>query len=136
MIANLNYVHILVATLAYFAIGAIWYSLLFGKPWMKAANIAPPSPEDRKRMPMMFASTFVLNFITTFATACVLYFVQPVSVVAALKVGLLLSVGFVGANTALNNMYVRRPFALTLIDSGYHVIAICTVSVILMCWGW
>jgi hypothetical protein len=133
MICNLNYVHILVATLAYFIIGSLWYSLLFGKVWSQMLGIVP-TEEDKKKMPMMFSVTFALNFIIVVATACVLFFVSPTTVMAAVKVGLLLGGGFVFTTIAMSYMYSRRSFKLTLIDTGYHVFAICVTSVILTLW--
>jgi hypothetical protein len=133
MLANLDYLHILVATVAYFLIGALWYSVLFGKTWVKLIGVTM-TEDDKKNIPMMFAMTFVLNFVITFATAAVLYFIEPRTILAALKSGLLLGVGFVGASCAMNYMYSKRPFKLTLIDSGYHVVSIIVVCIILTLW--
>jgi hypothetical protein len=133
MIANLNYLHIAVSTLVYFLLGAIWYSLLFGKKWMALLGIVP-NEKDKKDMPKIMAITVVLNFIITSAVACVLHFVQPSSVMGALKVGILLGVGFTACTTAMNYMYSKRPFGLTMIDSGYHVVSICAVSVLMTLW--
>jgi hypothetical protein len=133
MLANLNYIHIAVATLVYFIIGSLWYSLLFGKIWVAILGLVV-TEEDKKKMPQMFATTFVLNFVITFSVACILHFVQPSSVVGAIKVGLVLGAGLSGTTTAMSNMYARRPLKLTLIDTGYHILSICVVSVILTLW--
>jgi hypothetical protein len=134
MIANLNYVHIAVATLAYFFIGFLWYSVLFGKKWMALLGSTGPTEEDKKNMPKMMVFTLILNFIITFSAACVLHFVWPTTILGALKTGALLGVGFTGATTAMNYMYSKRSFQLTLIDSGYHIVSICVISVILTLW--
>jgi hypothetical protein len=134
MIASLNYIHILVAALAYFIIGALWYSVLFQKPWMAAIGAKAPTEEAKKGMPLMFAITFVLNFVICFAVAVVLHFVQPMSIVPAVKVGALLGACFVGTSCAMNNMYAQRPVVLTLIDAGYHVAGIIMTSVLLTLW--
>jgi hypothetical protein len=133
MLANLNFIHIAVATLVYFILGSLWYSVLFGKVWMGLLGFSVRE-EDKKNMPRMFATTFLLNFIITGSVACVLYFVSPFSCLAAIKVGVLLGVGFTGSTTAMNYMYSRRSFKLTLIDAGYHIISIILVSVILTLW--
>src|SRR5580704_531181 len=104
MLANLNYIHIAVATLVYFIIGSLWYSLLFGKIWVAILGLVV-TEEDKKKMPQMFATTFVLNFVITFSVACILHFVQPSSVVGAIKVGLVLGAGLSGTTTAMSNMY-------------------------------
>jgi hypothetical protein len=133
MFQTLNYLHIAAAALVYFIIGAVWYSLLFQKAWMALIGVTP-TEADKKGMPLMFGMTFILNLVITFATAGVLYFVSPNSILASLKVGALLGVCLVAPTTAMNYMYAKRPFKLTLIDSGYHVVAIMVVSVILSLW--
>jgi len=133
MLSNLNYVHILVASIVYFIIGALWYSLLFGKIWMKLLGITP-NEDDKKKMPMIFSVTFVLNFIIVVSTACVIGFVQPSNMIVAIKVGLLLGVGIAGTTCTMNYMYSRKSFGLIAIDAGYHVLAITISSIILTLW--
>ena len=135
MLANLNYVHILVATLAYFALGFLWFGLIFGKKWAGLMGMpTTPSAEDKKRMPMMMLMTLVYNFITTFAVAAVLYFVQPMTALAAIKVGLLLGGGISATPIALNYMYAKRPMMLLFFDAGFNVVGITIVSIILTLW--
>ena len=134
MFANLNYLHIGVATLAYFLIGALWFGPLFGKHWMKLTGMKEPIEEQKKRMPLMFGITLVLSFVLTLSTACVLYFVQPINIMGAIKTGLLCGGGFVFCSAAMNYMYAARPFGLTLLDTGYHTFAITVVAVILTLW--
>jgi hypothetical protein len=133
MLSNLNYVHILVASIVYFIIGALWYSLLFGKIWMKLLGITG-NEDDKKKMPMIFSVTFVLNFIIVVSTACVIGFVQPSNMIVAIKVGLLLGVGIAGTTCTMNYMYSRKSFGLIAIDAGYHVLAITISSIILTLW--
>ena len=132
MFANLNYIAIGVSTLVYFIIGALWYSLLFGKEWMKLVGLTP-TPEDKKNMPKIFSITFILNFIICLSTAAVIYFVQPVSIIAAIKTAILVS-AFVCACGVMNYMYAKRPLKLMLIDMGYHVFGIIIISIILTYW--
>ena len=134
MISHLNYVHILVAALVYFIIGALWYSVIFGKQWMKLVGIKEVTEQDKKNIPMMFGTTFVLNFIITFAIACIIYSLHPPTGLGAVKIGVLLGVGFVGTTTAMNNMYAMRSFKLTVIDSGYHIFSIIVAAIILQMW--
>jgi len=66
---NLNYIHILVAALFHFIIGALWYSLIFRKPrdeTCRSLQVKYQMMQKKKEMPIMFAITFVLNFIIAF----------------------------------------------------------------------
>ena len=135
MISHLNHVHIIVAALVYFIIGALWYSMLFGKKWMKLIGHSGEVTEaDKKGMPVMFLSTFILNYVICFATACVIFYIQPMSVMADLKIASLIGVGFIGTTTAMSNMYAKRSFQLTVIDSGYHFVGILSATILLQMW--
>ena len=133
MIGHLNYTHIAVSTVAYFAIGSIWYSVLFSKKWMSLGRITM-GEADKKNIFIMFGITLILNFIITVSTACVVHLISPPTLVNAIKVGLMLGGGIVFATCAMSYMYAKRPFLLTWIDAGYHFAGITVVSVILMLW--
>ena len=110
---HLNYVHILVASLAYFMLGFLWYGLIFGKQWTALMGMSTtPTDADKKRMPMMMVMTVVYNFLTTFTVAAVLYFVAPANILQAIEATLLVSVGFTAVPMALNYMYAKRPFII------------------------
>jgi len=133
MLTHLNYLAVLVATLVYFIIGSVWFSVLFGKTWAKLLGLVV-TEEDKKNMPKLFSATFVLNFVICLAVACVMHLLRHSSVFVALKVGLMLGVGFVAAPCVMNYMYSRRPVKLMAIDAGYHIISILVASVILILW--
>lgn len=135
ILSNLNHIHILVAALDYFVIGALWYSLFFQKRWMKLVGATGEITDaDKKAMPMMFGSTFVLNYVICVAIACIIYFVQPMNIMADIKIGGLLGGGFVFTTACMSNMYTKRPFMLTVIDSSYHILAIISATIIMQMW--
>ena len=135
MISHLNHIHIVVAALVYFILGALWYSMLFKKQWMKLVGATGEMTDaDKKAMPMIFVSTFILNYVICFAVASVIYFVQPMNMMADLKIAALLGGGFVFTTTGMNNMYGKRSFQLTVIDAGYHIVGITAATIIMQMW--
>lgn len=66
--AGLNYLAILVAAIAAFMFGAIYYGAL-GKPWMKAARI---KPEDARMEPSLFITSFLAELIMAWVLAGVI----------------------------------------------------------------
>ena len=65
---HINYLAVALAALAAFAIGALWYAPLFGKPWRKEMGVpegAPPSGKDMAR-------SFGLNILGLLLMAFVL----------------------------------------------------------------
>ncbi len=67
---EVNYMLVLVATLAQFVLGALWYSpLLFGKWWMQIMEKENMPMEEMKRMQKEMGPFYALQFfITLFVT--------------------------------------------------------------------
>lgn len=65
-----NYILILLATLAQFILGALWYSpLLFGKVWMHIMEATHFSKEELKKMQKSMTPFYGLQFfLTLFST--------------------------------------------------------------------
>jgi hypothetical protein len=70
---NFNIVAILLATVAQFIIGALWYSVLFGKVWGKIHGFDKLSKETQEKMQKGIAPFYVVQFIMTIVTTVVLY---------------------------------------------------------------
>lgn len=128
----LPWVKILAATVAYFAIGALWYSdLLFGKQWL-ADNKFPKDFMKRKmNMALTFGGSFILMLVVIVNLTMLLGpgSVRPFSTIIALVVGL----GFMAPVVGIGCLYTGKPFRLFVIDAGYHVLAMVIVGTIL---GW
>lgn len=63
---------VLVATLAAYAIGAVWYSLLFQKQWMRITGADTRSAEEMKQMQKDAGPLYVIQLVVTFLQAYVL----------------------------------------------------------------
>lgn len=120
-------ISVIVAAIASFALGALWYGML-ATPWMEAAGIkrgadgkpansASPLPYLLSALAMLLVAgmmrhTFALSGIDTVGKG----------IVTGLGVGLF----FISPWIMINNAYGDRPFRLTLIDGGYATLG-CTV---------
>ena len=72
MYMTLNYIAILVASVAQFFIGAVWYMPLFGKLWGKIHGFEAHSPEVQKEMQKKMLPLLVVQFVVTVVTTIVL----------------------------------------------------------------
>lgn len=135
LLQQLNWLHIAVAALAYYAIGAIWYGGLFTKPWLKAHNIIVNKEDQKKGMAFTMLMTFILLFIITTGLAVVYRFVPPLDIAHAIKYGAFYSVVFSCTVVCINYLYLRKPFIAFVIDGGYHVVGMIVASVIMSAWG-
>lgn len=124
----MEFLSILIAAIASFAAGAVWYMVL-SEPWMQAAGIprgADGKPENGPP-PAVFAATFVLQLIV----AGMMRHVFSLSGIDTFGAGLIAGFGvglfFISPWIAINNLYARRPVRLTAIDGGYATLA-CTIT--------
>lgn len=62
---------ILVATVAQFIFGAVWYTPIFGKTWGKIHGFDHVAPEKQKEMMKEMWKLLVVQFIMTFVTTVV-----------------------------------------------------------------
>ncbi len=69
---ELNYFAILIATIAQFLCGALWYSLLFGKMWGKIHGFDQLSKDTQQKMMKEMGPYYGVQFLLTLITSFVL----------------------------------------------------------------
>lgn len=97
---ELNYVLIVVATLAQFALGAVWYSpFLFGNLWMTIMGHSDMSKDEMKRMQKEMAPFYGLQLLitvfSTFSFAALMVYVVDVQSYSAYHIAFWLWIGFI-----------------------------------------
>jgi hypothetical protein len=133
-LTHLNWLHILVATLAYFVLGAIWYSFLFQKQWIRYQNIDTSNPDAKKGAGMIMLVGFIWTFIMVTAIA-VLASKAPLLGGALSGVKLGLTTGVLSALAiSMTYLYMKRSAGLHLIDGLYHVVGQVIAAIILVVW--
>ena len=123
----MGFLAVLVAALAGFVTGAVWYMAL-SKPWMEAAGIEVTA--DGKPAGGGSPMPFVMSGIAMILVAGMLRHTFAMAGIDTLGRGIVAGLGvglfFISPWVMINNAYGMRPFRLTLIDGGYAVIG-CAV---------
>jgi len=129
-----NYAAVFVSALAYWILGALWYGLLFNKPWMALENI---SMESAKAMnPVLpYVVTFALNLLIAFVLAQICIWRSANSAARGAALGILLWVGFVGPVTFTTYMYEMRSMQLFAINEFYPLVGFYLMGAILGAWS-
>ncbi|HEX9236987.1 MAG TPA: DUF1761 domain-containing protein [Actinomycetota bacterium] len=134
-LSHVHWVAIVVATIAYFALGGIWYSRqVFGTAWMRAGgNIVP---EGQRPGMATIVGPLVTCFIATIATAMLAVGTGTHTVAQGLVLGLVVGVGYAVTLTVLGTVFDQKPNPPVwgAINSGYHVIGLLIVGAILGAW--
>ena len=101
---DLNWLAILVAAVAFFALGASWYQpKVMGNKWMKAAGV---DPSEASPNPWIFVGTLIAYFLMAMVLAVIAQGIGASSVGDGLVLGLFTGVVFVGAQ-ALGQRHLR-----------------------------
>lgn len=128
-----NYPAVAVAAIAYWILGAIWYAVLFSKPWMALEHM---TEEQAKSMnPVLpYLITFVLNLLIAYSIAQICIWRNANTIGRGASVGVLLWVGFVGPITYTTYMYEMRPKELFAINEFYPLAGLVLMGAILGAW--
>ena len=115
--AGLNYLAIVIAALAAFAWGAIYYMTL-SKQWLAAVGMTKEQLGE-KRSPVPFIISFVALLVMAWVLAGTLGHLGPgqVTLKNGIVSALFLWLGFVVTTVFVNNAYPGRKYSLSVIDS-------------------
>lgn len=128
LIEDVNYVAVVLAALANFFVGSIWYhKAVFGAKWMELTGMT----EDKAKEGMMMA--FGGGFVTTLVSAFVLALVlsSPTDWADGLLDGALIGLGFSAAGTIMHALYEQKSKDLMLINAGYGVVGFAVMGLVL-----
>ena len=135
-LSHVNWLAVLVAAVAYFILGALWYSkVLFGNKWAQLVRLDVNDPNLKKGMGGMMISTLVLILVVCFALEILIIkfnFEQEISY--GVKLGLLTGLGFATTAVSINYVYENKPTNLYLINNGYHVLGHIVAATVLVLW--
>jgi len=133
----LNWPAIAVATLAYFALGALWYSkMLFANRWIADLKIDVNNPNAKKGMGAMFGGSFLLMFVQCLAIAIITerLNIRGAGWMSGLKFGALTGCCFCAATIGVNYLYEKKPISLFLINAGYAIVGNIIAGIIICSW--
>jgi hypothetical protein len=134
---DLNWLAVILATVAYFALGALWFMpAIFGKAWMRSIGWEP-DPGQRPGAEY-YVGPFVTCLIASIATGLLVAATATDTVAEGMVLGLVTGVGLVGSALFVTGYFdPKKPQPMTwfAISGGYHLAGLIVASVILSVWG-
>ncbi|MGF2413538.1 MAG: DUF1761 domain-containing protein, partial [Ferruginibacter sp.] len=120
---DINWLAVLVAGIAYWMLGALWYSLLFKNKWLEYTKINPNDPEAKKGAGVMFGGSLVMMIVTAIGLAIIVNRLELTACwMSGLKLGAITGLLFGSTAISISYLYEKRPFGLYLINCGYTVL--------------
>lgn len=134
-LTDVNYWAVIVAAVAAFALGALWYTVLFGKAWQKELGYTDEYLQSGN-MGLIFGSSFVMMLIMSFGMAMLMGSMskEVITWQNGLVHGLLIGVLFSATSIAINYLYQRKTVKLWLIDASYQILFLGIIGLILGAW--
>lgn len=128
---TINWIAILVSTVAAMAIGATWYSkLLFAKPWMEAIGKTEEALKDGGNVGYAVAAAGA--FLTSYVLAHILQITGSDTIQEGLMTALWIWLGFQATTLATNGIFEGKSWKLIAIDAGQFLAVLLVASVILV----
>ncbi len=129
-----NWVAVLLGGLAYFLLGAIWYTALFGKKW-KSYSASPINPADAKKGAAgIMMLSFILMIICALGLEIIALRFGVFGWIGGLKLGLLTGICFSATGIHISYIYEKRPLGIHLINGLYNVAGNILAAVTVCVW--
>ena len=134
---NVNVLAVLVAAVATFALGAVWYSpVLFAKQWMQAHGYTPEKLAEMKRrgVARAYAVSVLCYLVMAYVLALFASYTQATTLGQGLWLGFLTWLGFAATLGLTANMFSDKPIAAWVLDAGYQLSYLVLMGVLLSVW--
>jgi hypothetical protein len=130
---KINYPAVAVSGVVYWLLGAVWFGVVFSKPWMALEQIT--EEQARSMNPVLpYVITLALNMLIAFVLSQVCIWRNANTAGRGMAVGALLWIGFVGPVTFTTYMYEMRPKLLFAINQLFPLVGLCLMGAILGAW--
>ncbi|MGK2922796.1 MAG: DUF1761 domain-containing protein [Methyloceanibacter sp.] len=132
----INYIAVVIATLAGFGLGAVWYMVL-GLAWMRALGKteAELKKEDGAGKVLPFIIALVALFVMAWMLAGLMGHLGQVSVRGGVLAGFFVWVGFVITTMGVNHAFSGAKPMLTLIDGGHWLAVLLVMGAVIGAFG-
>ena len=134
MSSGINYWAVLVAGVAYMALGAIWYAPpIFGNTWLKGIGKTKEQIASSSSA-MNYIWALIASFVAAYGIARIMVWTGGSSITDGLKVAFVAGICFVLTSFSVNDCFEHRPKGLTIGNILYHVIGLLIAGVIIGAW--
>ena len=116
----MNWIAVVVGTVAFFAVGAIWYSALFPRAWQREVGLSTEQLTSGRNMMLIMGTCLLLEFIIALTIGHMFDYLEP-SARSKMMIAVGLALGIMAPAIGINYLYMRKSLKLWLIDSGHFI---------------
>lgn len=134
---SIDYLAVIAAAVAAFAVGALWYGPLFGRSWIAAHGYSEQELAEMRTDP---GKSYFVSFIALLVTASVLSMVLGwtgiETVSEGIRVAFVCWLGFMLTVGVTTWAFSNRKAATLLIDAAHQLAYMLIMGAILTAWPW
>lgn len=123
---DLSIIGVILAALAFFFLGALWYTVLFGRLWRADMGVA--EDEVASPQPLMFIGSLLCGLVIAVTLGLL---IDDRGTACGLKIGAGTGLGIGAAVMAQNAIYESRSVRFWAINAGYVVVGLGIMGLIL-----
>lgn len=134
---TINFVAVLVAAIVAFVLGFLFHGPLFGKVWMKLADVHPTGNEKFSDMIPQMLWNILANIITAYVLAVIYSFVSTSSygngagVRTAIMTAVWVWFGFIVASSSMEVIWMKRKVTLWLFECICSLIVMIAMGIVI-----
>ena len=135
--SGVNYFAVVIAALAGFGLGAVWYTVL-SKPWMHAVGLTEAECKARNQGAgriVPFVISIVALFVMAWMLAGIMGHLGQISIRGGVISGFLVWLGFVITTMGVNHAFSGALTKLTMIDGGYWLAVLLIQGAVIGAFG-
>lgn len=126
---EVNFLAVVLAAVATFFMGFLWYTVFFGKIWQKEIGMKDGGKADPPNMGKLLVGSFIIELVMAYLLAM---FIGPdADMFFGLFAGLATGLGFVSLAFAISYMYEGKSMKLWLINAGYNTVIFSLMGAII-----
>lgn len=137
VLSDLNWLAVLVAALAYFAIGALWYAPpVFGRVWTAAGGMSMPEAGTRPS-PAIYLTPLIGSVLSAVALGMLAEATGTDTFKEGIVLGLVVAIGFAVAIAFVTAQFESekpKPMVWGAVNGGYHVVGNLVAAIIVASW--
>ena len=135
LFSHINWLAVLVAGIAYFMLGGLWYTkALFGTKWASLQKIDMNDPNMKKGVGAIMFYSFILMLLTAAGLAILIVRAGVMHIDGAVRLGLVTGLLFAVTSVSISFVYEKKPIALHFITGAYLLLGNIIAAIILVAW--
>jgi hypothetical protein len=124
---DINWLAVVLGAAAFFAVGMIWYAVLFGKAWQRATGLSDEQLKTGANMPLIFGTCFLLELLVSLTVGHMFAYTSP-NDRSKMMIAVGLALGVMAPAIGISYLYMRKPLKLFLIDTGHLVVGMAALG--------